>query len=90
MTPGCDTALARGLRTLELLARDAPLDLTDFAARNGLTLDDAAALLAAFERSGYVRRLSQGSHYVLTRLALRIFCSDELVPGAIEQPGRLH
>ena len=70
-----DKCLTSGLRALKLLAAYAPLDLTDFAALNGLSHGQALNLLGALEQTGYVTRVCDTrafdvALFVLTPLAL--------------------
>jgi len=82
VTSGADD-LTNGLRALETLAAHAPLDLDRFAALNGLKVEEAIALIGAFEQTGYVERVGRDALYVLTPLAL------DLVPP-INTIARLH
>lgn len=68
--------LADGVRALELLARHAPIELPDFARLAMLPHTPAAALVQAFEQSGYVRRVPGGSLLALTMLGLTLVASD--------------
>ena len=69
-----------GLRALSVLARNAPLDLADFARLNDLTQPDAAGIVAVFESFGYVRLLVEQALLEATPMALALVAGADFAP----------
>ena len=74
-----------GLRALSVLARNAPLDLADFARLNDLPQPDAAEIVAVFESFGYVRLHVEQALLEVTPMALSLVAGADFAPNS-KQP----
>ena len=69
-----------GLRALCVLARNAPLELAEFAKLNDLPQHDAAEIVAVFESFGYVRLLVEQELLEITPMAFALVAGADFAP----------